>query len=286
MEPEPDKLGLQVAPPQPARFRPALLLAWLPACLACGAALAWVAVLAGSYFAPLLLFPLLVGAVTGAVVTALVRASQLGNRATILLGTGLAALTVVAGQHYFQYLAAYRPAPKDAQAFQTLMPAVVPSFPEYLQRIASRGRRINGRPLGGAAFAWSSWAVEGLLTLGAALAMTALASRQPYCNRCRSWYHLTRSGRLAPTCALELAQTLGVALPDKLVSARYRLAACNSGCGPSSFALYWEDADGAVSSQRLWLSAEQRSRLTELLDRQQRQAEKEDDEPPGADHGS
>ncbi len=280
MNVESDKPAVGMEPPEPARFRRVVLLAWLPACLVCGAALAWVAVAAGDYFSPLLLFPLLVGAVTGVAVTAMVRLAQIGNRTTILLGTALAALTVVAGQHYVQYLTAYRPAAKDQQSLREIMPIVRPSFPEYLRKTASLGRRINGRNVGGAGLAWFSWSLDGLLILGASLALAALAARQPYCNRCRSWYHSIRSGRLDRVSAAELAQAVGLALPAKLVWTRYRLSTCNSGCGPSGFALYWEDADGNVSSHRVWLSAELRCRVTEMLDRQLEQSESEREESP------
>lgn len=279
MDTEADKPASPVELPEPVRFRAAPLLLWLPACLVCGLATAWLAVIAGDYFAPFLLFPLLVGAVAGAVVTAMVRLSQIGNRFTILLGTVMAGLAVVAGQHYFKYLAAYRPAPKDVQAFQKVAP-LAPSFQEYLEKTASLGRRINGRNVGGATLAWFSWTLEGLLILGTSLAMTTLAARQPYCSRCRSWYHTTRSGRLDHACATELAQAVGVALPARLVWTRYRLATCKSGCGPTSLTLYWEDTAGRVWSQRVWLGSDLRHQVTEILDRQMEPSDHEGEEPP------
>lgn len=276
MDAEADKSASPVELPEPARFRLLPLLVWLPACLVCGLAVAWLAVIAGDYFAPFLLFPLLVGAVTGAVVTAMVRVSQIGHRVTILLGTLVAGLSVIVGQHYFTYLAAYRPAAKDVQAFQKAAP-LTPSFREYLAKTAERGRGVNGHNFQGATLTWLSWLFDGLLILGASVAMTTLAARQSYCNRCGSWYHTTRSGRLDHESATELTQAVGVALPADLVWTRYRLATCKSGCGPTSLTLYWEDAAGRVWSQRVWLGSDLRRQVTEMLDRQMEPPEEEEE---------
>jgi hypothetical protein len=176
-------------------------------------------------------------------------------------------------------LAAYRPAPKDVQAFQKVAP-LAPSFLEYLEKTAALGRTINARNVGGAPLAWLSWAFDGFLILGASLAMTSLAARQPYCNRCRSWYHTTRSGRLDRACAAELAQAAAVALPAELLWTRYRLATCKSGCGPTSLTLYWEDTAGRVWSQRIWLGLDLRHQVGEILDRQMEPSDDEGEESP------
>lgn len=231
-----------------------------------GALVAWLAVVAGEYFAPLLLYPLLVGVVTGAATVGLVRMSQTGNRPTILAGALVAALVAAAGQHYVKYRLVYRPAPKDAALFERIrgLP-MVPDFATYIQRMAEQGRKVYGRRIGGPALAWTSWGLEAALLTAAALALAALAARQPYCNRCHSWYHITRSGRLAGARARRLAAAAGVDLPWE-VAVRYRLANCNSGCGPSGLALYWEQADGEPAAARSWLTAEQRRQVAEVLD--------------------
>ena len=87
-----------------ARFRPLAFFAWLAAAAALGAVAAWLAVGAQFYFAPLLLFPILVGTGLGAASVGLMRIAQMGNRPTVLLGVLLSAAVAVAGQHYLGYL--------------------------------------------------------------------------------------------------------------------------------------------------------------------------------------
>ena len=64
---------------------------WVPACFVLGILVAWAAVAAEEKFAPLIVFPLLVGVGLGALSVGLLRLGQVGNRPTVLLGTVLAA---------------------------------------------------------------------------------------------------------------------------------------------------------------------------------------------------
>jgi hypothetical protein len=256
----------RVEPPGAAPFRLAWLLFWMPGSLVLGLAMAWVAVVAGDYFAPLVLFPILVGLMTGAVSVALVRLCQIGHRGTIFAGVVLTAVTVAGAQHYVTYLRTYRPGAKSAKMFP-LGSELLPSFGEYLRNRAALGRQIYGRRMGGAPLAWTSWTVDGLLILAASLALTTLAARQPYCSRCRSWHHTTRSGSLEPPLARQLADLASLALPADADRVRYRLGNCQSGCGPTSLSLYWEQLGGKPQSQRVWLSSPLRNQVIELLDR-------------------
>ena len=62
------------------------LAIWLPGVLILGALAARVAVDAQFYFAPLVIFPLLVGVGLGGLLIGLMRIGQIGNRPTIILG--------------------------------------------------------------------------------------------------------------------------------------------------------------------------------------------------------
>ena len=68
---------------------------------------AWVGRVAQDYFAPFLLFPVLLGVFSGMAIVGLVRLAQIGNRPTIVWAAVLAAAVTAVGEHYFTYLAAY-----------------------------------------------------------------------------------------------------------------------------------------------------------------------------------
>ena len=68
---------------------------------------AWVAEVAQFYVAPIILFPVVLGALAGLSIVGLVRFAQIGHRPTIVLAAVLAAAVAGTAQHYFGYLAAY-----------------------------------------------------------------------------------------------------------------------------------------------------------------------------------
>ena len=114
--------------------------------------------------------------------------------------------------------------------------------------------------------AWLTWAVDGVLVLAAAVAMVVPAMRQPYCDRCQSWYRVIRSGRIDVPTARRLADVAGVAAADKPTAARYRLLTCNGGCGPTGFDLCWDRWPGGACLVQTWLDAGRRDRITQVLD--------------------
>jgi hypothetical protein len=260
--------------PQPARFRWRHLVAGLPGAAICGALAAWIAVTVGQKFAPWLLFPLLVGAVLGMVLVALARMGQVGHRPTALLLTLVAAGAAILGQHWLSYRDALQRSQEESKQFQKarqLAPLFLEGRPldppgsltEFLRWQAARGRPI-GRYTARDATAWLSWGLDGLLLLGASLAVAVPALRQPYCDRCASWFRTMRRGQLDRTTAAQLAATVGAALPEGFQSAQYRLVACNGGCGPTGLELSWE----AGKPLRIWLDAEGRNRVLHILDPQ------------------
>lgn len=266
------------APTEVARFAWVPFALWLPTCLAIGVAVAWAADVAQSdlKFAPVVIFPLLLGGGLGAIAVGLMRLGQVGNRTTILLGTLLAVSVAVAAQHYAAYLTACRWRGQKITAEQlpgqdlsVLAKVSTPSFAEFMRRQADRGRPPLTDRLAPAAVApvtWASWGVDGLLVLAGALAMVVPAMRLPFCNRCRSWYRIAQSGRIDGQTARRLAETVGVCPEDRPSSARYRLLSCNGGCGPTSFELSWQRRRGPGFSIQAWLDAEQRDRVTRALD--------------------
>ena len=253
---------------------------WLPACLIVGLTLARAAVIGQSYFAPLVIFPLLVGVGVGAMIFGLMRVGQVGNRPTIVLGTLLAVAAAIGGQHFFSYQAACEHIRRESQmvrsarlAFPDDVRGKIPGPPdppaglgEFLSQQAARGRPLLDTYVARGWMAWMSWAMDGLLTLGASLAMVLPAMRQPFCNRCRSWYRVIRSGRVARPVARRLAETAGIAVVDDSAAARCRLLSCIGGCGPTGFELGWDRSPDRTSAIRVWLDTQRRNRITHILD--------------------
>ena len=243
---------------------------------------AWGTAAAQDIFAPLILFPLLVGAGVGISVVGLVRAGQIGHRPSILASVLLAASIAAVGQHYFIYLR-YLDACRQAATVggQPNLAAVVqyitPSFDEYVQTQARIGRTLLFDYTAHGWMVWFTWAVDVLLTVAAAVAAVVPAMFLPYCARCRTWYRVTRCGKMDLPTAERLAEAVGVELPEKHRSPRYRLSNCQGGCGPTRCEISWEGADGDVSLYRVWLDAAQRRQAAEILD-----PFKEDDEAVSA----
>jgi len=247
--------------------------------------MAWLAVVAEAFFAPLVIFPLLVGVLLGFLLVAVVRLAQVGNRATVILGVVPAVALTVAGQHYLGYLKAYSESSGQIQKqgnstadFGAVLKQFTPSFPEYMQRQAAVGRRLLPGYTARGWVAWLSWAVDGLLVLAAALALVIPAVLQPYCNRCRSWYRVVRSGRIDVPTARRLARLAGMPEGETPKGAGYRLLSCNAACGPTDFELNWREAGGGASTSRAWLDTDQRNRVAQVLDASGKPRNSESDE--------
>ena len=270
-----NRSGAQAA--MAAEFRWGRLAFWLPASLVHGAAVAWLATVAETVRAPLLLFSLLVGLVLGATLVGSMRVCQVGHRATILLGTLLAVSTVIATEHYLGYRDACDEARQDAATYQLAkkvlgeevkgrIPVPPQGFGEFLRWRAARGIDFVGYRARGWTV-WLIWGFDALLVLGAALLPVVPALGQPYCNRCGSWFRTSRKAAVDATVARGLADAVDVALPEEVESARYRLVTCNAGCGPTGFELRWEASDGRSSSASVWLDVGKRDQVVGALDR-------------------
>jgi hypothetical protein len=260
------------APEQGAFAWKGLLLAML-VCPVFGLIWAWAAEGAQWYFAPIVLFPILLGVVVGATVVGLVRFTQVGHRPTILLAAVLAALVAGIGPHYFSYSAAYERAGSSSgtgAASQADVAALVrqmkPSFGEYLDAQARRGRPLVQGYVAKGWVAWLSWAVDALLVVAAAVAITLPALRAPYCNRCGTWYRAIRNGRIDVPTGRRLTELVRVEEIGQPRSFRYRLSACHGGCGPTRCELSWEEVGGALNLVQIWLDAAGRNQLVAILD--------------------
>ncbi len=178
----------------PAVVRPApwKLLCWLAACIAIGAALAWVSLHVQTYFAPVFLFPILAGVAVGAACAAAMKLLEFYYRPALLTGAALAVVIFVVAQHYIGYRwAAARAMDHDvqqaSQAIRQMMggkpaatfgPLPPASLGEFLNNEAARGRTLWGHKLTHG-WVWASWGVEAGLSLLAALLFMASASQRP-----------------------------------------------------------------------------------------------------------
>ena len=260
-------------PSAEGRFsRNGLLLAILIAPLF-GLVWAWAADVAQFYFAPIILFPLLIGVFAGLSIVGLARFARIGHRPTILLAMVLTAVVAAAGQHGFGYLNAYywvdplgHCSPRIDQDLSPVLREIRPSFGEYIHAQAKRGRPLPGGVTAQGGMAWLTWAIDALLVVVGAVAVTIPAMRVPYCNRCGTWYRTVRGGKIDLEIALRLAERIGVEPIGHPRSARYRLSTCQNGCGPTRCELSWEESYGSVNLAQVWLDAMGRSQVVAILD--------------------
>ena len=244
------------------------------AALAAGLTFGWIGVTVQRYFAPLILFPMLLGAAAGLTIVGVSRFARIGHRPTILLAALLAGGLAVAAN---TTSATWRPTWSTSEANARPRDATLPpssgrlrrASPSILGDQARHGRPLVGEHVIHGTIVWLWWALDGLLAAVTAAAAAIPAVRVPYCNRCGSWYRSVRSGRLDMPTATRLAGLLGIEDTDKLHSPRYRLLTCQSGCGAVRCELSWEDSAGALYVVRLWLDAEARQRVAALLDGRQ-----------------
>jgi hypothetical protein len=274
-EPQVERQVSASVPPR-AQFRLGNLALWLPLCLVNGAAAAWLAYGVQKHFAPLGLFPVLVGLGIGVTLAGLMRLVQVANTRTILLGAVIASLLAVVGQHYFSYREQRETAIRQAAQFRMAAqahPDLVQGTPpqpasglfEYLRWQAMRGRPIWGDVVARGGMAWASWAFDGILVLAAALLVITPASLQPYCNQCRTWFSTVRRGRLGPSAAEEVARTLRMEAPEGIREGGYRIVHCQGGCGVAGFEICWELNNGNRDVKRIWVSPEDRAKLETLI---------------------
>jgi hypothetical protein len=252
-------------------------LLWLPGCLILGLLTAWAAVDAQFYFAPLLLFPILVGVLLGALLMLLMRMAQIGHRPTIVAGTLLAAGLAVAGIHYITYWTQSRAAAAELANLEKArrlqpefaavqLPLPPDNFVKYMRQKAAQGRLIFPPYSLRGGYAWLLWGIEAVLLVTATLFVVLPAMYLPFCRQCHSWYRTIRSARLPPGVFHQLAAVLNLEIAERLRSSRCRLLACLGGCGPTGCELAWEDFKGQTFFARVWLHPAQRNGVMAILD--------------------
>ena len=262
-----------VPPTGPRPFSLTKAALFLPTALLLGALVGGAAAQVQTWFAPLVLFPLLIGFALGVLLVAVIRSVQAGQRPTVVLGTLLAIATLVVAEHYVSYRMYQRAAQaatdrKVELAREAFAADIGPTagFVDFLRREARQGRPLFGDYIARGTLVWATWTLDALLMAIAALATVVPALRLPYCGQCSTWYRTTRSGRLKPPLAVALAEAAHIPLHEKPHRARYRLLGCLGGCEPTGLELIWRSKARERSSAEAWLTHDQRDAVTRILD--------------------
>lgn len=226
--------------------------------------------------APLIVFPLLVGACLGGLLVFLLRALQFGHRPTLLLGAVIAALAAIGGQHILAHRAerlSFQHELKEKPHFEAVAPEAVPpdGLWDYLVWKSQRGRKISHLPVSGvwtmsAAWTWASWALDAVLLLGATTLLVGSAARLPYCRQCGSWFRTIRRGNLPEEAGRVLADLIDAEMPADARGVKFRMSACLGGCGPTGLTLLWIQHREDYTSGTVWLDAAGRDRVSATID--------------------
>jgi len=255
--------------------------AWFATSLLAAVVLAAGSVAIEPYFAPLLLGPLVMGALLGWCTAQVQRFWEVPpGRVSVGILLAVAATSVLA-QHvrHFQVARAHQ-VEQDAKlsAAQKSLPGFAagqgvgppPTFFQFLAREAQRGRPYFGMNLRGSA-AWFAWGVDGVLVVLAAAGAAKLSLRgAQFCPSCKSWFRVTREGTLDGAGARELAQAVFAPVPDRAEWGAYRLLQCRSGCSDAVLRLSWTVSAAGKRSEQTFesrLDIESRQRVLALLDR-------------------
>jgi hypothetical protein len=256
------------------QFRPARFIVWLAVSLAWAAALAWLAVQAAAHFAPLLVFPTAVGLLLGWALALALRLTNTVHRPSVLAGTVLAGAVVIVGQHYASYLTARSVEPSAAtalaaQAFPELgdrLKTHERTFRQFLQDSAAHGQTLGSATLSPTGV-WLLWGADALMTLAVALFVVRVALRHPFCDACGTWYRVTRAGQTDAATSTALATLSGCKNPSP-GAAKYELANCRGGCGPTAFKLSWSGSGRRSFST--WLDRAALAEVIALIDGNER----------------
>ena len=245
-----------------------------------GLLIGWLAeVIQSDYgFAPLVVFPMVVGVALGGALVGLARWLQEGRLAALVAGLAVAWLVALGAQHYLGYrqfasrwesrrlgraereaIEALRQAFPDAPAVHRARPPE--RFIDFLADQARQPRKVIGTwP------AWSLWLFDAAVALAAAAAVLWPATQLPYCRRCRSWYRTIRAGRLTPGALAAVASLAGTQPPETPSRGQFRLRQCLGGCAPARLELAWRTAGGDAQRAESQLDAERLAAVSRALD--------------------
>ena len=188
----------------------ARVVGWIVASLVVAAALGWLAAQASAKWAPLVIFPILLGVAIGAMLVVLMRMCQVHSGWVVYPIAIVAVALVVLSQHWFVYQEAMQAMREEVQTrqealrqfpeqFRGEIPTLPANFFEYLQSEADRPREIavwyQEMTLQGTR-TWLFWGLNMAIILLIAMIILYQGRVRPWCSTCRTWYQVTRRGRL------------------------------------------------------------------------------------------
>ena len=198
------------------------LFGWLIAGLSFAVILGWLASQVSSVWSPMFIFPLLVGGLLGALLVVLMRICQVHAAVVVYPIAILAVALVVVSQHWLAYQEAVQAVNEDIQLlrkaaamhpeeFQGKIPTPPKNLVAYMKDEASRARKVPtwfGEMTLQGTKAWAFWSVDALLVLLPVLFLVRQGRARKWCSTCRSWYRVTRKGRIGLTDAETLMDLL------------------------------------------------------------------------------
>ena len=259
--------------PGPAGFHAISFACWLAGAVPLSLVVAWLAVLIEPRFAPLVVFPVLVGLCLGMALAGWMRWCRMAHRTApysacwrrLWRSFAVSTTSRIAAQAQFdQRLAIILQAQRErGEPNDVGLPTPPESLPSFMRQTAERGRPLAGRVVHGTGV-WLWWGLEAALTLAGAVV--------PVCDGAQA--------SLLP--ALPYVVSRGPRRPDRSSDGRRNrwatrfatgdfrrgqvsAAELSRGCATSVFELSWDDR--SAGEQRVFLNAPLREEVTTILDR-------------------
>ena len=216
-------------------------IAWLAAAAVIAVGLGLASALLQQYFAPLGLYPVLLGIVLGAGLVAALRPTQFGSRRWAMAGAVAAAAVLIAAQFYGSYRLYVAAVEAKAPAGVGQLPLERLQAPDnllaYLRQQARYGRPLFAGITARGGWAWATWVADWALVAAAAAVVVRQGFRRPWCSKCHKWYRAVGEGQLRPKAASQVGKLADVALPK--ASGRYRVWTCPTAGHGTALEIAW-----------------------------------------------
>lgn len=216
-------------------------IAWFAAATAIAVGLGLASALVQQYFAPLGLYPVLVGLVLGVALVAALRLTQFGNRRWAIVGTVAAAAVLMVAQFYGSYRLYVAAVEAKAPPSMSRLPLDRLQPPDnlwaYLRQQAQHGRPLFAGLTARGGWAWATWVCDWVLAAGAALVAVRQGFRRPWCAKCHKWYRAVGEGELSRETTGRIGKLAEVTLPK--AGGRYRVWACPTAGHGTAIEIAW-----------------------------------------------
>ena len=220
-------------------------MAWFAAAAVIAVGLGLASALLQQYFAPLGLYPVLLGLALGAGLASALRPTQFGSRRWAMAGAVAAAAVLMIAQFYGSYrlyvaaVQAKAPAGVGQLPLERLQPP--DNLLAYLRQQARYGRPLVAGITARGGWAWATWIADWALAAAAAAVVVRQGFRRPWCDKCHKWYRAVGEGQLSPKAASQVGKLADVALPR--AGGRYRVWTCPTAGHGTALEIAWTAHD-------------------------------------------